>query len=286
MLMDILVVGGTRFMGKHLVSALIAQGHNVTIATRGVTSDTFGNAINRLTINRQDGESIRSAIAGKQYDMVYDTIAFCSNDVKALLDNVSCGRYVTISTTAVYNKHIDTKENDFNPLLHPLKWCNRPDFPYAEIKRQAEAALFQHYPNVNAVAVRFPFVIGTDDYTKRLHFYVDHIVNQKPMHVDNFNNGMTFVRSDEAGKFLACLTHNDFLGTINGASEGVISIKDIDEYIHSRAGKSAIIAADGDPAPYNGEGEYSINTDKAQALGFQFTPLKSWIYSLLDSYCG
>lgn len=40
----------------------------------------------------------------------------------------------------------------------------------------------------------------------------------------------------------------------------------------------------GDDAPYNGEPEYSINTKKAEKLGFQFTNLKDWIYDLMDYY--
>ncbi len=39
--MNILVIGGTRFMGKHLVLELIKSGHKVTIATRGRTADPF-----------------------------------------------------------------------------------------------------------------------------------------------------------------------------------------------------------------------------------------------------
>ena len=49
-------------------------------------------------------------------------------------------------------------------------------------------------------------------------------------------------------------------------------------------GTKAIIDKEGDEAPYNGEPEYSINTEKANALGFQFSPLKDWIYELLDYY--
>lgn len=49
-------------------------------------------------------------------------------------------------------------------------------------------------------------------------------------------------------------------------------------------GTKAIIAEEGDNAPYNGEPEYSINTEKAQALGFSFSSLKDWIYDLLDYY--
>ena len=38
----VLVLGGTRFFGKHLVEALLQAGHDVTIATRGITEDSFG----------------------------------------------------------------------------------------------------------------------------------------------------------------------------------------------------------------------------------------------------
>ena len=46
----------------------------------------------------------------------------------------------------------------------------------------------------------------------------------------------------------------------------------------------AVFLDTGDEAPYNGEPEYSINTDKAETLGFQFTNLKDWIYDLVDYY--
>jgi len=49
---------------------------------------------------------------------------------------------------------------------------------YNEVKRQAEAALEQCYAHIPSVAVRFPFVVGEDDYTRRLHFYAEHVINQ------------------------------------------------------------------------------------------------------------
>ena len=39
-----------------------------------------------------------------------------------------------------------------------------------------------------------------------------------------------------------------------------------------------------DTAPYNGDPEFSINTDKAKALGFEFTDIHDWIYELIDYY--
>jgi nucleoside-diphosphate-sugar epimerase len=282
--MNILVFGGTRFMGKHLVSSLITNGYIVTIATRGNTSDTFGASVKRVHVNRLDNDAIKKALNGIYYDVVYDSLAYCSNDVKALMDNVECGKYITISSTAVYDKHINTVEDDFNPLTYPLKWIARTDAAYDEMKRQAECAICQAYPDIKSVMVRFPFVIGTDDYTRRLQFYVDHVINNKAMYVDNPEAQMAFVRSDEAGKFLSFLAGNDYTGAINGASEQTISVQDIVDYVKTKTGKNPTFSLDGDSAPYNGEREYSINIDRAKSLGFSFSSLHHWIYNLLDFY--
>ncbi len=50
--MKILVLGGTRFFGVHLVCALLEDGHEVTIATRGRTPDSFGSQVSRIVVDR------------------------------------------------------------------------------------------------------------------------------------------------------------------------------------------------------------------------------------------
>ncbi len=89
---------------------------------------------------------------------------------------------------------------------------------------------------------------------------------------------------DEFGDAVSRLCEQDFTGAINGSSSGTISINDIMEYIEKKTGKSPIITEDGDAAPYNGEPEYSINTEKAASLGFRFSNLSDWIYDLIDYY--
>ena len=282
--MNILVLGGTRFMGKHLVSALLRKGHQITIATRGMAENVFGDTVKHISFDRTNEQSIRDSFVGMHFDIVFDNIAYCSKDVQILLDHISCSRYVMISTTAVYKKHFNTIEADFDPTCEPVIWCDRTRFPYAEMKRQAERALAQKYGSRNFVAVRFPFVIGTDDYTKRLLFYIRKIVEGSPAFVDNYDAQMAFVRSDEAGEFLAHFADNDFTGYINGASEGTVSPKDISKYVFRKTGKALLLSESGEPAPYNGEVSYTINTERANSIGFYFTPLHQWIWTLIDHY--
>lgn len=283
--MKILVLGGTRFFGIHMVNDLIAKGHEVTIATRGRAPDNFGDKVTRITLERTDAASVREALAGKHFDVIVDKIAYCSNDIKTLLDVADCDRYIYMSSTAVYEpKRIDTKEEDFDGVTPELRWCDRQDFPYDVIKRHAEYALWQKYADRKWVAVRYPFVIGEDDYTKRLLFYVEHAMKQQPMYIDNIDAQMGFIRSDEAGKFMSFLVDAEYTGAVNGASKGTISMREVLDYVEKQTGRRALLSDNGDKAPYNGEAEYSINTDKAEALGFGFTTLKDWIYELLDHY--
>lgn len=102
------------------------------------------------------------------------------------------------------------------------------------------------------------------------------------MYVDHLTRQMAFVRAMEAGGFLAFLAHADAVGAYNGASAGTASIGDIVSYVAGQTGRKPIFSPSGDPAPYNGENEYSINTDRAKALGFDFTPLSEWLEPLLS----
>lgn len=283
--MNVLVLGGTRFFGIPMIKDLLERGHKVTIATRGNAKDDFGNKVNRIIVERTNAESMNKAFEGKHFDVVIDKIAYCSNDIQYAMDSINFDKYIYMSSTSVYNpKHLNTVEDDFDGLSKNFVWCGRIDFPYEQIKRQAEYALWQKYSDKKWLAVRYPFAIGKDDYTKRLFFYVEHTVKSIPMNIDNLDCQMSFIRSDEAGKFLSFLVESDTVGAINGSADGTISLREIIEYIESKTGSKAIIDASGENAPYNGEPEYSVNTDKAKSLGFKFSSLREWIFDLLDYY--
>ena len=63
--MNILVIGGTRFFGKHTVNTLLEQGHNVTLAIRGNTKNVFGDKVSYIEIERTNPESLQNALSNK-----------------------------------------------------------------------------------------------------------------------------------------------------------------------------------------------------------------------------
>lgn len=283
--MKILVIGGTRFFGVHMVSELLANGHDITIATRGLTPDDFGDRVKRIVLDHTDSESMKKALDGLYFDVVIDKVAYCSNDVKYAMDSINCDKYIYMSSTAIYDlDHESVCEDEFDGFVGELKWCNRPDYSYSEVKRQAEYALWQKYSDRKWIAVRYPYVVGEDDYTKRLFFYVENAIKGNPMYIDNLDSQMSFIKSDEAGKFMEYLVDKDFTGPVNGCSYGTISIREILEYVEKKTGKQAVISSTGDDAPYNGTKSHSVNLEKAVGIGYTFSNINDWMYDLIDKY--
>lgn len=284
--MKILFLGGTAFFGIYTVRCLLADGHEITIATRGQAKDSFGDQVRRITLERTDKKSMADALRDKYFDIVCDNLVFCSDDVIFLLDVITPARYVYTSTIAVYDENLQMNmpETHFNPLSHELLWCSRQELPYGERKRQAECAVFQVYRDIPSAALRLPYVIGEDDYTERLYFYVEHVVKKRPMYIDNMDEKLSFIYSDEAGAFLAWAVRQSFTGPINGASSGSISLREIIAYVEEKTGVQAILRPDGDPGMYNERLAFSISTKRAEEMGFGFSDLFDRFYLLLDRY--
>lgn len=283
--MEILVVGGTRFVGVHLVKNLLNAGHSVTIATRGIAQDGFGGSVKRIILDRAERASMQSALAGKRFDAVFDSLAYSSTDVKNLLDFVQCTRYIETSTMSVYTDfEMGMREDGFDPLAHELWWCTRADAGYDEVKRQAECAARQEYARIPSAQVRFPYIVGEDDYTGRLYSYVENALKGVAMNIDNLNAPMSFIPSSEAGAFLAFLAGSGLTGAVNACSDGTVTLAGILDYVQAKTGRTAILSAGGQAAPYNGTPPYSLDTQKAKSAGFNFTNINSWLYDLIDEY--
>src|SRR6478609_1008659 len=103
--MRLLVIGGTKFVGRHLVDAALADGHAVTLLHRGVTgADLFPDAEHRLA-DRNDAAALTDALADGSWDATIDVSAYRPGQVAALADalNGRGGRYVFVSSVSVYD---------------------------------------------------------------------------------------------------------------------------------------------------------------------------------------
>ena len=283
----VLVLGGTRFFGRKLVELLLADGHDVTIVTRGKLANPFGDKVKHLIVDRRDTEAFSKAVEGEYYDIVYDNICYSPNEAKAFCDifNGKMGKLVFTSTLSTYAADGNAKsEADFDPYTYSIQMGDTEAFTYSEGKRQAEAVFFK-YATSPVVAVRFPIVMGIDDYTKRLHFHVKHVANEEAIGFLNMDAEMSFILAEEAGQFLKWAGLTDVEGPFNATAQGTVSLKDLIALVEKATSKQAkIVLVENDEirSPYAVPASWYMTTEKAEQAGFVFSKLNDWLPGLID----
>ena len=105
-----LVLGGSVFVGKHLVAQLVGRDMDVAVLNRGKTSTTLPAGVERLVADRTDREQVKAALAGRDWDAVYDVSGFVmaagGSDFDSLLDLLDghVGAYVYTSSIMAYDQ--------------------------------------------------------------------------------------------------------------------------------------------------------------------------------------
>src|SRR5688572_19303431 len=99
--MKLLITGGTRFLGRHLVTAALARDHEVTLFNRGRYSPEVSSAVETI---QGDRHTDLAKLKGRRWDAVVDTSGMLPRAVKAAAEVLSdsVDRYVFISTQNVY----------------------------------------------------------------------------------------------------------------------------------------------------------------------------------------
>ena len=283
--MKVLILGGTRFVGKRLVHLLADQGHDVTVGARGRTIASFPNNVQRLKLDRSSKDSMSTALQKSQWDIVYDQICFSADDASSAVEILAgkTGRYILCSSAAVYTNPLDAREDAFDPSIYPVQSVERSSSSYAEGKRQAEAVIFQR-ARFPAAAVRFPIILGPDDYTKRLLVQVKRIASNEPVNIENPDVEISLISSTEAAAFLAWMSGVPHTGSFNACSDGPVSLRTIVGFIEEATGKAALLKRQADTDSFSLFGKpvtATINTDKARRCGFQFQPTRDWLQALV-----
>jgi 2'-hydroxyisoflavone reductase len=100
--MRILILGGTGFIGPHIVDSALKQKHTLTLFNRGKTNPGLFPDIEKLHGDRDTGDL--KSLEGKHWDAAIDTHGFVPRKVREVLDVIApnIGQYVFISTISVY----------------------------------------------------------------------------------------------------------------------------------------------------------------------------------------
>ncbi|WP_226039393.1 NAD-dependent epimerase/dehydratase family protein [Natrinema sp. DC36] len=176
-----LVIGGTRFIGRHLVDDLLEHDYDVTLFTRGNSANPFADddRVAHVEGDRTNDTALEAAATTVDPDAVFDCIAYHPKDVHAATTIFAdCDAYVYVSSGAAYGREEIPKREGETPLYEctPEQATDDSFETYGNRKAEGDRAVFTAAEDgVRAMAVRPPIVYGPHDHTERLDWWIDRV---------------------------------------------------------------------------------------------------------------
>lgn len=283
----ILVLGGTNFFGKKAVQKLVDKGYDVTIATRGNKPNPFEGKAQHIILDARDQNHAGwDKVVGQVWDAVFDNICYTAEDARIIIEkfNHQIEHFYFTSSMAVYSGEIDGyTEADFDPRTYQID--PEKEVNYGEGKRQVEQVLFTEAP-FKVTAFRFPIVLDLDDYTKRLHFYVEKALNNEEIQFNSPDVKVNYVKGTTAADSIVWAIENQQVGIFNISSRNAITISTFISWLEEMTGKSVDVTYTNSlsvDSPFSTKHDQYLISDKIAGAGFELNVLEDWLKPLIQS---
>ena len=298
-----LVIGGTRFIGRHLVSELRDHDYDVTIFNRGNHDNPFAetDGVTHYEGDRGNETALEQARREVEPDAVFDCVAYKPREVRAATEIFSdVDAYVYISSGDAYgNEEIPKREDETD--LRPCTMEQATDDSgetygnrKAEGDRAIEAAADR---GVNAYSVRPCIVYGPHDYTERLDYWIDRVANYDRVVVpgDGDNLWHRAYVADVASALRVVAEEGRPGESYNVGDRRVVTIDEMLKLIADaletsveivHAGERELAAADLAPDDFVLYRDYPhlLDTDKLANLGWDSTPLAEAMETTVEEH--
>ncbi|MEO7084318.1 MAG: NAD-dependent epimerase/dehydratase family protein [Gemmatimonadaceae bacterium] len=167
--LDILVLGGTGFIGPYLVRYAVARGHRVTTFTRGRHTADLPESVVHL---EGDRNGKLQSLDGKTWDAVVDDSANTADWVRQsteLLKN-SVKRYMFTSSTGVYYPYHPRGADESTPVHYDVRDPKDGSETFGVAKAQGERYVLDAFGN-RGLVVRPTYIVGPNDPSDRFPYW-------------------------------------------------------------------------------------------------------------------
>lgn len=220
--MKILVIGGTQFIGRHVVEKLLKHGYDVTLLNRGQTAPGLFPDLQSIMADRQSPDLKNVKGLQQSWDAVIDLSAYYPKDVASLLDILDgfTSKYIFCSTISVY----ETLALDgASPMLTekskllsctPEEAVDTSMMTYGKRKAECERLIEKNQSKIPFAIIRPSVVFGAYDHTDRFAYWIARVSRTKKFILPD--DGLTTTHRtyapDLAEAFVSCLTAEAALG--------------------------------------------------------------------------
>ena len=181
--MKLLVLGGTKFLGRAVVDAAIAAGHEVTLFNRGQLDPAAYPSLEHLRGDRTTSEGL-SILRGRTWDAAIDTAPYLPRDVRSMTAALDVAHYTLVSSISTMASHAPAGQDEDAPLARltkeqeaevdtlsadgPIPAAKLGEF-YGALKALCEEEARAAFPG--ALIVRPGLIVGPHDPTDRFTYW-------------------------------------------------------------------------------------------------------------------
>jgi 2'-hydroxyisoflavone reductase len=216
--MDILILGGTGFIGPHLVRHAMARGHTIALFNRGRTKTHLFPEVEKLIGDRNND---LSALQGRRWDAVIDNSGYTPQQVGLSVNLLkdACDQYLFTSTRAVYTdftQEVMDEDAPVGPKDIPVsEWDG-----YGPNKVLAERIVQEGF-GARTLITRPPVIVGPGDHSDRFTYWVDRIDDGGDILVQgDYDDPIQFVDVRDLAAFYVHLLESSNTGIYNTAGPG------------------------------------------------------------------
>lgn len=297
--MNILILGGTIFLGRHLVEAALARNHTVTLFNRGQHNPDLFPHVERLYGDRNGN---LEALAGRRWDAVIDTSGYVPRLVTdtARLLSESVDLYIFISSISVYKSFSIPEQDETAPVstLDDETVETISGETYGALKALCEQAAERAMP-YRVLNIRPGLIVGPNDPTDRFTYWTYRIAQGGEVLLpDRPDLPVQFIDVRDLADWTILMVENRATGTFNAT--GPDYSLTIDRLFHTCKQVSSSDATGTYVAPgflldhqvqpwielplwVPGEDALSqISIQKARSAGLQFRPLEETVAATLE----
>ncbi len=162
-------MGGTRFVGKPLVARLLAEGHELTLLTRGRNPVPAG--VEHLCGDRCSTEAL-AALTGRRFEVIVDSSGRCLDDSRAVLERTGppSHRFVYVSSAGVY------ADSELWPLHE-----DSPTDPQSRHSGKLDTEAWLQAEKIPFTSFRPTYIVGAGNYNPVESWFFDRITAGRPV---------------------------------------------------------------------------------------------------------
>lgn len=230
--MDILIIGGTKFIGIHIVEELLRKGHKVTLFNRGQTNADFFPSVEKIAGDR---EGDLSMLQGRHWDAVIDTCGYVPRVVRHSATTLASltDLYVFVSTISVY-KDFSIQNLDETAELSVLKDPTTEEVTgetYGPLKVLCEQEVNEAFPG-RSLIIRPGLIVGPHDPTDRFTYWPLRIAAGGNVLAPGKKDAQVqFIDARDLAKYIVSSVEKKIVGTYNVT--GPDELLTVESFLHA-----------------------------------------------------